>query len=129
MSNNKVESSLDLDQAVATVCLLDEASLRGALINLILNAIQAMPDGGKLIVNTKRDSHLVYLTITDTGCGMTEEQVSKIFEPFYTTKSHGLGLGMPYAQNVIEQHQGSIHITSRPQEGTCIYIELPVREE
>ena len=68
---------------------------------------------------------VISLTIADTGGGMTAEQVAIIFEPFYTTKSQGLGLGMSYAQKVIEQHRGSIRVTSRPGAGTQILIELP----
>jgi signal transduction histidine kinase len=87
-----------------------------------------MPGGGRLTVKTERSNGTSQLTIADTGCGMTPEQVEKVFEPFYTTKSQGLGLGMPYAQKVIEQHRGAIHIESRPDVGTQITIELPAEK-
>ena len=67
--------------------------------------------------------------IADTGRGMTAEEVANIFEPFYTTKSQGLGLGMPYAQKVIERHGGSIAIESRPGAGTTVRVELPAASE
>ena len=121
---NKVEVSLSLSPQPASV-MLDESSLRGALMNLILNAIAAMPDGGKLTITLTSIDEMLRLTITDTGHGIGEEEVKKVFEPFYTTKEDGLGLGMPYAKKIIEQHGGSISLNSQLGEGTRIQIELP----
>ena len=121
---NKVEVSLSLVQQPASV-MLDESSLRGALMNLLLNAIAAMPDGGKLTINVTGIDEMLRLEITDTGQGMAEEVAKKVFEPFYTTKEHGLGLGMPYAKKIIEQHGGTISLNSQVGEGTRIQIELP----
>jgi PAS domain S-box-containing protein len=123
-----VEMQMRLDESV-TCAQLDETSIRAALINLILNAVQAMPEGGRLGVTTGRAEMSLQLEITDTGAGMTEEQIGHIFEPFYTTKSQGLGLGMPYAKRVIEQHQGTINVESRPGVGTRIRVELPIEGE
>jgi PAS domain S-box-containing protein len=127
LASNHIEERLDLpdDEVIA---LLDESSLTSALINLTLNSIQSMPEGGQLTVKTGRANGTSQLTIADTGCGMTAEQIEKVFEPFYTTKSQGLGLGMPYAKKVIEQHRGAIHIESRRDEGTQITIELPAEK-
>lgn len=123
----RIEEQLELaDREVPT--LLDESSITSALINLTLNAIQSMPDGGRLTVKTSRVNGTSQLTIADTGCGMTAEQIDKVFEPFYTTKTQGLGLGMPYAKKVIEQHHGAIHIESREASGTQITIELPAEK-
>jgi signal transduction histidine kinase len=121
---NNVEVSLLLGQQPASV-MLDESSLRGALMNLILNAVSAMPDGGKLTVTLTSIDEMLRLEITDTGHGIAEEEVKKVFEPFYTTKEHGLGLGMPYAKKIIEQHGGSISLSTQLGEGTRIQIELP----
>ncbi|HYG11066.1 MAG TPA: ATP-binding protein [Pyrinomonadaceae bacterium] len=123
----RIEEHLELPDT-EVVALLDETSITSALINLTLNSIQAMPSGGRLTLKTSRSNGTSQLTIADTGCGMTPEQVEKVFEPFYTTKSQGLGLGMPYAQKVIEQHRGAIHIESRPDVGTQITIELPAEK-
>ncbi|HEX8685755.1 MAG TPA: ATP-binding protein, partial [Pyrinomonadaceae bacterium] len=120
----RVEQRLELDGACCRV-VLDEPSIRSALMNLALNAVQAMPAGGTLSVRTRPEGAGARLEISDTGTGMTEEQVKNIFEPFYTTKSQGLGLGMPYAQKVIEQHRGAVSIESRPGEGTTVRVELP----
>jgi signal transduction histidine kinase len=109
--------------------LLDEASMRSTLINLMLNAIQAMADDGQMTLSTSAGEGALRLAITDTGCGMTDEQVRNLFEPFYTTKSQGLGLGMSFASRVIQLHGGEIAVESRVNVGTSIKIELPVEGE
>jgi PAS domain S-box-containing protein len=123
----RIEERLELPDT-EVIALLDETSITSALINLTLNSIQSMPEGGRLTVKTSRVNGTSQLTIADTGCGMTAEQIEKVFEPFYTTKSQGLGLGMPYARKVIEQHHGEIHIESRRDAGTQIIIELPAEK-
>jgi PAS domain S-box-containing protein len=123
ISANKVNVVLHLTESSA-ILALDEASIRSALLNLALNAIQAMPNGGELTIATERRREKLAVIIKDTGIGMTEEQLKNVFEPFYTTKNHGLGLGMSYAQKVIEQHQGLIRLESRHQQGTMIEVEL-----
>ncbi len=120
----RVEAELALEEA-GTMVMLDESSMRAVLMNLILNAVQAMPGGGRLGVATRADQLRMYVRITDTGAGMNSEQVKKVFEPFYTTKSQGLGLGMAYAKKIVEQHGGTIRVESRPGEGTTIEVELP----
>ena len=125
---NRVEVRLSLAEPDA-VGLLDESSLRAALMNLMLNAIQAMPAGGTLGVTTVRTADTLHLGISDTGAGMSEEQTRNIFEPFYTTKPQGLGLGMPFAKKIVEQHGGTISVDSRPGEGTTIRVELPAGRE
>ncbi|HEY0174051.1 MAG TPA: ATP-binding protein [Pyrinomonadaceae bacterium] len=120
----RVEPRLELDGACEHV-LLDEPSMRSALLNLALNAVQAMPDGGALTVRTRARDGAVDLEIGDEGVGMSREQAENIFEPFFTTKSQGLGLGMPFAQRVFEQHGGTVSIESRPGAGTTVRIRLP----
>jgi PAS domain S-box-containing protein len=127
LNANRIEEKLDLADT-EVVALLDEPSITSALINLTLNAIQSMPDGGRLTLKTSRVNGTSQLTIADTGCGMTTEQIEKVFEPFYTTKTNGLGIGMPYAKKVIEQHKGAIHIESQREAGTQIIIELPAEK-
>jgi PAS domain S-box-containing protein len=123
-----VERQLDLSAACMRA-RLDESSLRSALTNLILNAVQAMHSGGRLSVATRRDGESLEVEIVDTGVGMTEEQVKNVFEAFYTTKSRGLGLGMPYAKKVIEEHGGEIGVESRVGEGTRVLVRLPAAPE
>ncbi|HYY93185.1 MAG TPA: ATP-binding protein [Pyrinomonadaceae bacterium] len=126
ISAEHVEIHLDLN---APAVMLDEASFRAALVNLLLNAVHAMsPAGGRLTVTTRAEGGDVWLEIADTGCGMSAEQVGRVFEPFYTTKSRGLGLGMPYARKIVEQHAGTIQVESQPGEGTRIQVRLPQAE-
>ena len=124
----RVSLKADLDPAGATGTL-DESSLRSVLMNLALNAVQSMPEGGELRVRTRAAGGTLVAEIADTGTGMTEEQVKNIFEPFYTTKAAGLGLGLPYAKKVIEEHRGQIAVESRAGEGTTIRITLPAEAE
>ncbi len=124
---NKIDVHLSLNEhASATI---DESSMRGALMNLILNAVEAMPNGGTLNITSDKTGDILHLEIADTGRGISEEEAKNMFEPFYTTKQQGLGLGMPYAKKIIEQHGGTISLASRPGEGTKLSIALPARSE
>jgi PAS domain S-box-containing protein len=128
LKSSRVEVKLDFD-ADARPAPLDESSMRSALVNLLLNAIHSMPTGGVLSISTRAEGDHLMLEIKDTGSGMTAEQLGQVFEPFYTTKSSGLGLGMPYAKRVVELHRGSIRLESKPSEGTRVEIRLPLTEE
>jgi len=121
---HSVETTLELDEA-HVAGMLDEPSIRATTLNLVLNAVQAMPAGGHLTISTSRSGDKLLLAIRDTGSGMTQDQIKQIFEPFNTTKSRGLGLGMPYAQKIIKEHGGQIIVKSQPDQGTEVRIELP----
>ena len=125
---NRIEVTLSLSEQAASA-MIDESSIRGTLMNLILNAVEAMPNGGRLSVTSYHAEETLHLEITDTGHGMSEEEAKNIFEPFYTTKEQGLGLGMPYAKKIIEQHGGTISVSSRLGEGTTISIALPAARQ
>lgn len=124
LTANKVEVRLTLPQTAPA--MIDESSMRGALMNLILNAIEAMPPRGTLSIAIDQADETLRLEIADTGPGIGEEEARNIFEPFYTTKAQGLGLGMPYAGKIVEQHGGTISLDSHIGEGTTICISLPV---
>lgn len=124
ISAHNVETVFEFDSSPVSG-MLDEASIRAATLNLVLNAVQAMSTGGRLTISTERDAKKLCMTIKDTGAGMSPERIKEIFEPFNTTKSRGLGLGMPYAQKIIHQHGGRIDVESRPGKGTEVRIELP----
>ena len=123
--NGEGDGSPDSKEAAAPI---DEASMRSVLINLMVNSIQAMRDGGDLKILTRRSADSVQIEISDTGIGMSEELLKNVFEPFYTTKSQGLGLGMYHVQKVIQLHGGSIKIESKAGNGTCVSISLPSEE-
>ena len=126
LTAKKIEVRLSVGETA--YAMIDESSIRGALMNLILNAIEATPDGGVVSIGSNRIDQSLRLQITDTGPGIDEEKAKKIFEPFYTTKTHGLGLGMPYAKKIIEQHGGTISLNSRPGEGATVSVVLPAAQ-
>jgi len=109
--------------------MVDGDQIRQVAINLILNAGAAMTDGGQLTVATNREDDDVVLSFTDTGSGIAEAEIERIFEPFYTTKDRGTGLGLAITKQIIEQHHGSIQLTSRLQQGTTVTIRLPLERE
>ncbi|MGA2068042.1 MAG: ATP-binding protein [Thermoguttaceae bacterium] len=106
--------------------LLDREAFHGAVLNLVLNAQQAMPDGGQLVVRTYHAPHGVALDLIDTGCGMDAETRVRAFEAFFSTKRDGSGLGLPTARRIIEAHGGEIALQSEPGRGTRFTISLPV---
>jgi signal transduction histidine kinase len=106
--------------------LLDREAFHGALLNLVLNAEQAMPDGGQLVVRTSATGDGVALDLIDTGCGMDEDTRLRIFDAFFSTKRGGSGLGLPTARKIIEGHGGQISLQSEPGRGTQFTIKLPV---
>jgi signal transduction histidine kinase len=106
--------------------LLDRESFRGALLNLLLNAQQAMPQGGQLVLRTSAEHDGVVLDLIDNGVGMDARILARIFEAFYSTKPGGSGLGLPTARKIIESHGGSIRVQSEPGRGTQFTIKLPI---
>lgn len=107
---------------------LDEKSLKEAFLNLILNALEAMPKGGRLTITAyyDYDAEEIVTTFCDSGCGISEDNLSRIFSPFFTTKKDGAGLGLSLALQIIELHKGKIHIESKPDYGTEVKVRLPV---
>ena len=108
---------------------IDGDQIRQVAINLILNAGAAMADGGQLTVSTTQEEGDAVITFVDTGSGIDEADLERIFEPFYTTKERGTGLGLAITRQIIEQHHGSIQMTSRPKHGTTVTIRLPFERE
>ncbi len=105
--------------------MLHSDSLQAALINLVKNALEAMPDGGQLVVRTYSIPGAAAVDLIDTGCGMDEKTAMKMFEPFYSTKSGGSGLGLPTARKIIETHGGRISVQSEARRGTKFILEFP----
>ena len=120
-----ITGNVQLDNSLGKI-LADPDLLHRALSNLVLNAIDAMPDGGTLTVRTSRKNSHVCLEVADTGSGLTREECERLFTPYYTTKQHGTGLGLAIVQAVVSDHHGRINVSSTPGHGTTFMIELPV---
>ena len=110
----------------------DEEQLKQVFLNLFLNSIQAMPEAGTLEIKTidygpsTTDHKYITIIISDTGCGISEENLNKLFTPFFTTKKEGIGLGLVITQEIIKNHKGSISVKSKLGGGTTFLIELPI---
>ncbi|MGZ5561576.1 MAG: sensor histidine kinase, partial [Halobacteriota archaeon] len=122
--NVVIEKRLDLSLPDLDV---DPFLMQRALTNIIGNALQAMPDGGSLSIMTKKDGQSASITIADTGTGIPPENISKLFEPLFTTKSRGVGLGLAIVKSVIEAHGGTITVESNVGRGSRFCIALPLR--
>ncbi|MBI4655090.1 MAG: PAS domain-containing protein [Nitrospirae bacterium] len=111
--------------------LLDKKQLEEAFLNFMLNSIDAMPEGGRLTITVYPDSGNNEITVNflDTGCGISEENLSKLYQPFFTTKANGVGLGLYLARQVIGYHKGKVNLESKVGEGTEITVRLPIQRE
>lgn len=108
---------------------LDPAQIKQVLVNLMKNAIQAMTRGGTLTVQTDSGVDGVVLTVADTGGGIAQEQINRIFEPFYTTKKKGSGLGLMIVQRIVREHKGRIELESHVGQGTVFRVWLPLHDK
>ncbi len=119
-----ITCKLELDENLGPIAA-DPDLLHRALSNLVLNAMDAMPNGGTLTLRTMRDNGKVIIEVSDTGTGMTREECERIFTPYYTSKQHGTGLGLAILQSVVSDHGGRISVQSEPGRGTTFIIQLP----
>jgi len=108
---------------------LDPTQLQQALVNLVKNAMQAMTRGGALTLQTGANDEAVWVSVADTGGGIPQEQINRIFEPFYTTKKKGTGLGLMIVQRIIRAHSGRIELDSHVGQGTTFRLWLPLHEK
>ncbi|MBL4770256.1 MAG: two-component sensor histidine kinase [Planctomycetes bacterium] len=109
--------------------MIDTEAFRGVLINLFVNARQAMPGGGELIVQVRRQGPWAEVVITDTGVGMDEDQLARCFDLYWSTKREGTGLGLSTVQRTIAEHGGTVHVLSEPGRGTSFTICVPFVQE
>jgi PAS domain S-box-containing protein len=120
--------------------LVDVAQVEQVLLNLCINALQAMHEGGILTISCQvrqipaadlltRASNWLEITVSDTGTGIAPDQSERIFQPFYTTKAHGIGLGLPISRRLVEDHHGTLSVESRPGYGATFTIQLPLPDE
>lgn len=119
---------LRLEPGIGRPHLLDGQALQQVVVNISLNAIQAMPDGGVLTVTTREEGGRLVLSFADTGMGIAEENLPRIFDPFYTSKDvgQGSGLGLAVTYALVQRMQGRISVRSSPGQGACFTVELPV---
>lgn len=124
-SNIHIALTLEIDSKA--LVMGDAGELREVLVNMIFNAVDAMPDGGRLMLATREADGKVEISISDTGMGMSDEVRSRVFDPFYTTKgTAGMGLGLAVSYGIISRHGGTIIVTSEPGQGTTFRITLPL---
>jgi len=121
---NAIQCELALDPGLPVIGA-DPELLHRAVSNLVLNAIDAMPQGGRLTLTTRANDGRVTIQVSDTGSGLTPEECERLFTPYYTSKQHGTGLGLAIAQSVVSDHEGKIKVRSQPGQGTIFVIELP----
>jgi signal transduction histidine kinase len=107
---------------------IDADQMQQVLVNLVKNAIQAMTKGGTLTLQTGEGPDGVWVSVADTGGGIPQEQINRIFEPFYTTKKKGSGLGLMIVQRIVRAHGGRIELESQVGRGTTFRIWLPLHE-
>jgi signal transduction histidine kinase len=123
-----VSVSLRLSDGLPPV-MVDPVQLDQVLLNLVLNARDAMPDGGPLTIETHAENGQVVLTVSDAGTGMDAETRARIFEPFFTTKGHaGTGLGLPTVYGIVKQSGGAVTCDSVPGRGTTFRVFLPAAD-
>lgn len=120
----RIACRLELEEHLPPVPA-DAELLHRAISNLVLNAIDAMPEGGLLTLRTRDDDDKVLIEVADTGNGLTSDQRERIFTPYYTSKQRGTGLGLAIVQSIVSDHKGRIRVESEPGEGTNFIIELP----
>ncbi|MFP6667459.1 MAG: ATP-binding protein [Pirellulales bacterium] len=105
--------------------LIDPESFHAALLNLVINAEQSMPDGGSLVARTRSTQDGVALDLIDTGCGMDMDTLTRAFDTFFSTKPSGSGLGLPTTRKIIQAHGGTLSVQSEPSHGTQFTLALP----
>lgn len=104
---------------------VDPEQMKQVLLNLVINAVQAMPRGGRVILRAKSEAESVRLEVQDEGTGIAPEDVEKIFDPFYTTRATGTGLGLSIAYQIVNQHGGHISVRKNPDRGTTFSMDIP----
>ncbi|MFP4674022.1 MAG: ATP-binding protein [Opitutales bacterium] len=122
------EIAIEIDCPMDLMIMGNDAELRGVLTNLIFNAVDAMPEGGKLTFKTEKNDKQIILRVTDTGVGMDPDTLHRCFEPYFTTKENGTGMGLPLGNTIMSYCGGEIEISSAPGEGACVSLLFPIPE-
>ena len=128
LEENRIEVQWNLRKNLPEIPV-DPKLIKQAMLNMIKNAQQAMPLGGSLEIRTDTEDNQIVITLTDTGEGIPEDVKTKIFEPYFTTKEDGSGLGLTLVYKIIKEHGGDIQVSSKAKEGTSFKIYLPVPQK
>jgi signal transduction histidine kinase len=120
-----IEVVRELDPDLPPI-VMDARLVRQAILNVAINAVQAMPRGGRLIVRTRREGDSALVELEDTGAGIPHEVRERIFEPFFTTKASGTGLGLAVVRRIVEGHGGQVRVESVPGQGTTFTLRFPL---
>jgi signal transduction histidine kinase len=124
LTEKGIQVILSTSQAIPPI-RLDAQRIKGALLNLLLNAMEAMTDGGEIRVTVTGEKKWIHLSVSDTGHGIPKGQLKAIFEPFFTTKEKGSGLGLALVAKVVEEHRGRVEVHSQPEKGATFVLSLP----
>jgi two-component system, NtrC family, sensor histidine kinase HydH len=125
-NNRRLELRKDIPPDLAKLeC--DPEQLKQVLLNLLMNAIQAMPQGGVIVLAAREHNNMVTIDVHDQGCGISEEDLDRVFDPFFTTKEAGSGLGLSVADQIIRQHGGLLTIVRSSPQGATVRISLPLK--
>lgn len=126
LSKNHIVLKTDFDESIPS-SFLDTNRIKQVMLNLILNSVDSMPDGGTLEIGTRRIQDDIEIIVTDSGSGINPAEVDKLFEPFYTKKQNGTGLGLPISKQIVEQHGGSLETRNRNDaSGTVAVVRIPL---
>jgi two-component system, NtrC family, sensor histidine kinase HydH len=123
-----IRQHVDIETGLPLV-LVDAGQIRQALMNLFGNAREAMPDGGELLVRVQRVGKDAIVSVTDTGVGMSPEQMERCFDVYWSNKKGGTGLGLATTRHIVEDHGGRMHVVSEPGRGTSFDFSLPLAVE
>jgi len=121
---NGIQVELEVHSALPKI-KVDRDKIKQAILNIMINGVEAMPDGGKLQVSVKRNGNEILISCQDTGPGIPDEIKDKIFDLFYTTKDGGTGIGLSFAQNIIQAHGGTIRL-EQSSRGSAFVIAIPI---
>jgi signal transduction histidine kinase len=124
MVPENVETETDIPEDL--FYLLDMRGISRVLTNLVTNALEAMPKGGRLVVSAHRDDEGLVIAVSDTGKGIPAEQQEKLFTPFFTTKTTGVGLGLTYVKDTVEAHGGTVEYSATTEGGASFIIRIPI---
>ncbi|MFY3793589.1 ATP-binding protein [Ureibacillus sp. MALMAid1270] len=128
-NNHNITLQFEVEKPINSMIMGNENRIKQMLMNLVKNAIEEMETGGKITIFLKNVKDKIQVTVCDEGKGIEKEMLAKLFEPFYTTKTAGTGLGLQLVKQVIEEHNGTIHVNSVVNGGTSFVIELPLASE